>query len=162
MDACPWASTFEKKTRAALGDAQGGSFSDGGSNPPASTRKQLAYLRLAVFLFIVKNVIKIRISDGSIEVLKHFDKGLGSIFKHGDSYYVVKGGSKIYKFNETTDPVLIASGLPSAITGLYVDDNLICFVSNGGYGFYIYDMDTEKYVKKFDLNYPKFLYRISF
>ena len=94
--------------------------------------------------------------------MKHFDKGLGGIFKHGDFYCVVVGGSRIYKFNETTDPVLIASGLPSAITGLYVDDNLIYFVSNGGYGFYIYDMDTGKYVKKFDLNYPKFLYRISF
>jgi len=94
--------------------------------------------------------------------LKHFDQSLGSIFKHGDFYYVVVGGSRIYKFNETTDSVLIASGLPSAITGLYVDDNLMYFVSNYGYGFYIHNMDTGEYVKKFDLNYPRFLYRISF
>ena len=135
---------------------------------PADTRLQNVY---GIFLdedtFVLsedgdRNIIKIRISDGSIEVLKHFDQNLSSIFKHGDFYYVAVGGSKIYKFNETTDPVLIASGLPSAITGLYVDDNLIYFVSNYGYGFYIYNMDTEEYVKKFDLNYPKLLYRISF
>jgi len=135
---------------------------------PADTRAQDVY---GIFLdedtFVLSdggdhNVIKIRISDGSIEVLKHFDDNLGSIFKHGDSYYVVRGGSMIYKFNETTDPVLIASGLPSLVLGLYVDDNLIYFVSNGECGFYIYNMDTGKYMKKFDFNYPYSLYRISF
>lgn len=109
MDACPWASTFEKKTRAALGDAQGGSFSDGGSNPPASTRKQLAYLRLAVFLFIVD---KFTVDDQKLLFTDN-----GSIYDYStgvfvyqkklslSSGYIFCGHGRIAVARNTTDDV---------------------------------------------------------
>ena len=110
------------------------------------------------------NVLKMNIEDGSVEyeILKSFNTALSSIYRCDDTYYIAVGGNSIYKFTETTDPELVVSGLPGYITGLWVSGNSIYFVSNFGHGFYVYNMETKEFSKKFDLNNPYLLYRISF
>lgn len=111
-----------------------------------------------------KNVIKVNISEGTTEIFKAFDFGwLGAFAKYEDFYYIyTSAGNAIYKFSASTDPVLIDDGFPTHVTGMVVEESILYFVSNFGNGFYSYNLESGELTKKADLNYPNWLYKITY
>ena len=138
-------------------------------NDPPNNRLQNAY---GIFLdentFLLSedgnnNIIKFNVAESSFEIFKSFDFGwLGAFYKFHDTYYIYTGGAAIYKFSETTKPMLVNKDFPVHITGMVVEDDFIYFVSNFGNGFFKYDMTEKTMSKVYDLHYPKKLYRISY
>jgi hypothetical protein len=110
------------------------------------------------------NVVIFDLKEGKCRKFKSFDFGwLGAICKCGDSYYIYTiSETSIYKFNESTDPVLVNKGFPIHVTGIVAENDVLSLVSNYGNGFCEYDLTNKQLNKLFVLSYPDLLTKITY
>lgn len=110
------------------------------------------------------NILKYDLKEGIVSVLKNISSindrnitWLGAIThdKATGFFYLSTSGNEILKFTETSEPELVAEGLPGYVSGLWISGDLIYFIARHENGFFSYEMSTKTLNKLTDLENPK-------